>query len=369
MYKVEHVLMNKIYALKTLHAKLATTNAMLRLRKEAQAASNLEHPNLVRAYHFGLIDDAHPYIVMDMIEGPTLAQLLKEKASLSVSEALKIFIPVCRAMAYAHKCGVIHRDIKPSNIMLASDASGTGNVIPKVVDFGIAKTQLAGEAEAMTLTKTGEVFGTPLYMSPEQSMGSGVDERSDIYALGCVIFESLTGAPPFQGDSALETMMQHVTKSAPSLLEASLGATFPPDLECIVAKMLAKELRDRYQNFDDVASDLAAVEKGESIDQKMIARPGQSKGARSKPGLNTPAIAVVAGGLVLIAGILGVLVYNKFQHSAESHPNSVANIKQDVSVETESMPQTTVSRSTGGYFREGPNEIFHFPKRAQKVAI
>jgi len=278
VYKVRDILLKKTFALKTLHPVVASETTMLRLRKEAQAASMLDHPNLVRAINFGMIDHCQPFLVMEFVEGPTLAQHLKQHARIPWQSALQIFIPVCFAMAYAHDQGVIHRDIKPSNIILAGDVSAS-NFIPKVVDFGIAKLQFGDESEALSLTKTGEIFGTPLYMSPEQCAGTGVDSRSDIYALGCVLFEALTGAPPFKGNTQLETMMQHTTGKAPSLKEASLGLEFPEALEKLVTRMLAKDSRDRYQSFMDVANDLLLLQKGDLNQMRVIAVPARSVSA------------------------------------------------------------------------------------------
>jgi len=278
VYKVRHILMNKTFALKTLDPIVASDKTILRLRRESQAVSKLDHPNIVHASDFGLIDGALPFLAMEFVEGPTLAEHLKQCTRLSLESALQIFIPVCNALAYAHEHGVIHRDIKPSNIILASDERDPSHWIPKLCDFGIAKLTFTEEADPLSLTKTGDLFGTPLYMSPEQCAGTTVDNRSDIYALGCVLFEALTGAPPFRGNTALETMMQHATGEALSLREASLGIEFPEALEKLLIKMLAKDSRNRYQSCTDVANDLRLLMKGD-VDQMQtaIATPAGAK--------------------------------------------------------------------------------------------
>lgn len=272
VYKVNDVLMQKVFALKILNKDVVSEKSMLRLRKEAQAAAKLDHPNLVRSIYFGLIDDAQPYLVMDFADGPTLSEYLKQHGAIPWTEALRIFIPVCNAVAYAHSQGVIHRDLKPANIMLTGYAGGKDAITPKVVDFGIAK--MLDESDALALTKTGEVFGTPLYMSPEQWAGTGVDERSDIYGLGCVLFEALSGAPPFQGKTAMETMTRHASETPPSLQEASLGRQFPCGLEKVVAKMLAKKSGDRYQTFSQVVDDLNLVQTGDVDRMSAMAERG-----------------------------------------------------------------------------------------------
>jgi len=261
VYSVEQVFLKKRFALKTLSSSVASSVWQQRLQKEAQAASRLDHPNLVKAVDFG-VDDDRFFFVMDFVAGRTLSRHLKEAGRLSVEEALKIFIPICFAFDYAHNQGVIHRDIKPSNIVLER-AKGEAGFVPKIIDFGIAK--IAEEVETEALTKTGEVFGTPWYMSPEQCSGVSVDHRSDIYSLGCVLYETLTGAAPFCAPSALQTMMQHRTEPVVPLTEASAGLQFPADLESIVMKMLAKNPDDRYQRCINLAEDLMHLQRGEAV--------------------------------------------------------------------------------------------------------
>ncbi len=259
VYRVEQLALQKELALKTLNPVAATDVNIRRFQNEALAAAKLEHPNLVRAVDYGWLGP-QPYLVMDLVEGPTLAQHLKIVTTLSLESALQIFTPICFALAYAHEEGVIHRDLKPSNIVLSSSGDKRLPFLPKLVDFGIAKL----DSEEGGLTKTGEVFGTPLYMSPEQCLGSKVDNRSDIYSLGCVLYEALTGAPPFRGQSVLETMMQHRVETQLPLKQAALGRDFPAALEKILQKMLAKEPSQRYQNCLEVAQDLTLLQQGRS---------------------------------------------------------------------------------------------------------
>ncbi|MGH7490617.1 MAG: serine/threonine protein kinase, partial [bacterium] len=169
---------------------------------------------------------------------------------------LEIFVPICEGLAHAHAHGVIHRDLKPGNIVVTENS---GEYVPKIVDFGIAKFD-TGESEAEALTRTGEIFGTPFYMSPEQCMGETVDQRSDIYSVGCVLFETLTGTPPFPGQTALETMMRHRVDTPPTLKEASLGVAFPEKLEQLVRKTLEKNPDNRYQNCQYLFGALKAVQ-------------------------------------------------------------------------------------------------------------
>jgi serine/threonine protein kinase len=302
VYKVEQILLKKQFALKTLNSVFPSDSSMLRFHKEAQATSRLEHPNLARAFDFGLLESGHPFFVMEFVEGTTLSDHLKMVGRLPLETALRVFIPICFAMDYAHQAGIIHRDIKPGNIVLMSSQDAKVPFIAKIVDFGIAKI----ESEGQTLTKTGEIFGTPLYMSPEQCDGVGIGNQSDIYSLGCVLYEALTGAPPFQGQSALSTMLQHRSATALSLREASLGLEFPDTLEKIVAKMLAKDPTARYQSCLRVAEDLIALEQGSpelvraSTIQKEQPQSTASSRRNARLSMATAVIAVAAAGMISV---------------------------------------------------------------------
>ncbi|HEY9786269.1 MAG TPA: protein kinase [Candidatus Obscuribacterales bacterium] len=259
VYKVEQIFLKKQFALKILTTVQLPEIAIRRFQKEARAASKLDHRNLVKAHEFGLIENQLPYFVMDLVEGKTLTQYLKQIGTISVEDALRLFPPICFGLAFAHQQGVVHRDLKPSNIILTKTDSVTSEYTAKVVDFGIAK-MIEGEG-GEALTRTGEVFGTPLYMSPEQCTGMKVDHRSDIYSFGCVMFEALTGAPPFAGETALATMMRHQSEQPQSLKEASLGREYPETLEKIVRRCLEKNPDARYQSFLELANDLMMLQR------------------------------------------------------------------------------------------------------------
>jgi serine/threonine protein kinase len=305
VYQVHQMLLNKQFALKTLNPVHANEVTIMRLQKEGHAASRLEHRNLVRAIDFGMIHGVQPFFVMELIKGPTFADYLKERGKLSLEAALEIFIPIAQALAYAHNQGIIHRDLKPSNVMLATDESGFGPFIPKIVDFGIAKIQSADDGRAMTLTATGDVFGTPLYMSPEQCAGSAIDARTDIYSLGCMLFEALTGAPPFRGRNALEIMMQHGTGTVPSLKEASLGGVFPRQIERIISSTLAKDPNQRYSNCQKLADDLVAFQQGDLDRMSTISQIGAVPLSEPKKGYPLIYIGVMALAFICTGAMLG----------------------------------------------------------------
>lgn len=263
VYRVTQMFVDKEFALKTLIKDQISEVKLRRFQQEARAVFALDHPNIVAVKDFGIIEDT-PFLVMELIEGETLSARLKRAGRLSLEEAIPIFVQTCFGLGYAHDQGIVHRDIKPSNIMVIDGVeTGTEGSI-KILDFGIAKFSQHDGGEIQSLTKTGEVFGSPYYMSPEQCVGERVDHRADVYSLGCVLFEALTGTPPCVGESALSTMMQHQIGKVPTLKEASMGLEFPPELEKIVAKMLNKSPDKRYQKLGLVAHHLAALRKGGS---------------------------------------------------------------------------------------------------------
>ncbi len=261
VYQVQHLHLRTEYALKCLNKQQHNDATWRRFENEARASNKLDHPNLIKVHDSGLLPDGQPYFVMDLVDGVTLADEIKKTGRLPVHVVLKLFIQVGFALSYAHERGVIHRDIKPTNIMLVNSKYRTLSNSVKVVDFGIAKLTGQDEFNQQTLTRTGEIFGSPLYMSPEQCMGISVDHRSDLYSLGCVMYEALTGAPPIVGDNALSTMMKHQTEKPLSLKQASLGLEFAEQLEFLVQKLLEKDPKNRYRNASLLTADLVALEQ------------------------------------------------------------------------------------------------------------
>lgn len=260
VFHIRHINLNSDYALKVLDTH-SNDSTWRRFENEAKAANRLDHPNLIKVHDFGLLPNGQPFFVMELVPGITLSDHLKKNGVLGVSHALSVFIQVAFALSYAHDNGVIHRDLKPSNIMLVENDNGSLYSTVKVVDLGIAKLTGIDEFNQQTLTRTGEIFGSPLYMSPEQCMGTAVDRRTDLYSLGCALYETLTGAPPLMGDSALSTMMKHQSESPLSLKEASLGIIFPKKVEQVVAKLLEKNPDARYLNAQLLTVDLVNIQQ------------------------------------------------------------------------------------------------------------
>jgi serine/threonine protein kinase len=278
VYRVRHTLMHQQYALKTLSAEQVNELAWRRFQNEAQAIARMNHPNVVGIYNLGLHDGRLPFYVMDFVSGRTLLNILRANGPMAIDEALSIFSEVCAGLGYAHKKGIVHRDIKPPNIILL-DESEPGSSRVRIVDFGIAKLSGIKDKANQELTAVGQLCGSPYYMSPEQCQGERVDTRSDVYSLGCTLFEALTGDPPFKGRSAIETMLMHQSKVPPTLKSAT-GRQYPPMLEQAIATMLAKTPMDRYQNMELIIKDFSTILEGK--DQAI--RPYASQRQSLRPG-------------------------------------------------------------------------------------
>ena len=227
---------NRAVAVKTLRVQnLSDERTVKRFQREAELLSLLNHPRIVQVSHYGTTSRGQPYFVMDYLTGVNLSDLLKEEGALPAQRVKDIFSQVCGAVDHAHRCGVVHRDLKPGNIMLTGrDENGD---LVKVVDFGIARF----EEEAQRLTRMGEVWGSPVYMSPEQCTGSQMDARSDIYSIGICMYEALTGRVPHIGKNYVETMSLQIMAEPRSFSQACPGKLFPPDLERVVRKALEKD--------------------------------------------------------------------------------------------------------------------------------
>lgn len=252
VYEARDTLLGRRVAVKVLHSQFSSDEAFVkRFRREAQAAANLSHPNIVGIYDWGQEGSTY-FIVMELIEGRSLRDVLREEGPLLPRRAIEISAEVAAALSVAHRSGLVHRDIKPGNMLLAAD----GTV--KVTDFGIARAW----DDSSELTKTGSVIGTATYFSPEQAQGAPADERSDIYALGVVMYEMLTGRPPFSGENPVAVAYQHVSSLAaqPSIDNPDV----PPDLDGIVMRALDKNPELRYQTADDLRQALLIFLRGET---------------------------------------------------------------------------------------------------------
>jgi len=253
VYRGQDTVLGRTVAIKILAPQFADDQDFVhRFRREAQAAARISNHNLVSVFDTGSDDGVH-FIVMEYVDGRTLADLIAGGGRILPDRAIEIAIDVCRALEAAHAQGVIHRDIKPGNIML----DDKGHV--KVTDFGIARVTSTAE----TIAQTAAVLGTASYLSPEQAQGQPVDGRSDLYSLGCVLFEMVTGRPPFLGDSPVAVASKHVLEqpTPPSRLNPDVS----PDLDAVILRALAKNPANRYQTAEEFREDLERVRRGQPV--------------------------------------------------------------------------------------------------------
>ncbi|HEY9775043.1 MAG TPA: protein kinase [Planktothrix sp.] len=253
IYKARQVVMDKVVAIKMLHQHLVSPEAFRRFQLEGHAAGMLSHPNIIAIYDLGITDSDQPYMVMEFVDGITLSQLIASGQTLTVARFAKIFLQVCDGLAHAHGRNVLHRDIKPSNIMLVRAKDGTEQV--RIMDFGIAKIVDDTVFGGQKLTKTGDAIGSPLYMSPEQGKGGAVDGRSDLYSLGCVMYEVLSGKPPFMGSTTMETLLKHFNERPVPLTRVKTHR-IEPEQDAMVMKLLQKDPALRYQSMSELMNDL-----------------------------------------------------------------------------------------------------------------
>jgi len=268
VYRGRHLLMDRICAIKMLLSQLMyDQTSKKRFQLEAEAASCLKHPNIIAVYDYGIAPTGQPYLVMEYLVGESLADVIKRDKNIEQRRAVRIFIQACDALSHAHKKGVIHRDLKSSNIMLVEQEEK--NDIVKVLDFGIAKLMPSSGKLPQNLTQTGEVFGSPIYMSPEQCLGQNLDQRSDIYSMGTMVYEALTGVPPLVGNTIVDTMQMHVGTKPPAM--KSLDVEIFPALEALVFTALEKKPENRFQTMQEMYAALKEIKV-----QLLAAYPGNT---------------------------------------------------------------------------------------------
>jgi serine/threonine-protein kinase len=266
MSEVHHghdVRLGREVAIKVLRADLARDPQFQeRFRREAQNAAALNHPAIVAVYDTGEASTdvgALPYIVMEFVEGRTLRDIVKTEGPMSQKRAMEVMADVCAALDFSHRHGIVHRDVKPANVMI------TKNGAVKVMDFGIARAMHDGQS---AMTQTAAVIGTAQYLSPEQARGEAVDARSDVYAAGCVLYELITGEPPFTGDSPVAVAYQHVREDPKP--PSSVNPAVTPELDAVVLKALAKGPANRYQSAAEMRSDLVRTLSGQRPAAPMV---------------------------------------------------------------------------------------------------
>lgn len=354
VYRARREDMERDVAIKVLHEHLSVDEkASKRFLREAKALNQLRHPSLTRVFAFGYLESRQPYFAMDYIEGQSLEALIKKKGYLTAEQTIAIFTDVCAALEEVHAAGVVHRDLKPSNIILREDGDRT---IPVIVDFGLVAFDRTGSGMTTNLTKTGLVLGTPRYMSPEQCRGFSSDARSDIYSLGCTMYEALTGKPPFSSKNIMQLMAMHLQEQPP---EVAIRCDTPEVGEALadcVMQCLSKDVKRRPQSADELQAMLQEAAKGNNIaarrddpiDVRTPASPvrGDDRSAEKQDN-SMPLLSPAAVLVMLVLVIAGGAGWSAIQNLAEQHRQSL--IKEELAKRPEVQGTLlSINRATAG---------------------
>lgn len=316
VYEAEQISTGRPVALKLLHARYKTDHkALQRFRREAHVVTQLAHPNITEAYIFGVTAEGQPYLVLELIKGTTLADVLSSAEPVPWTRTYKIATQLCEALEYAHSKGVVHRDLKPGNIML-TERDTTGDIV-RIVDFGVSA--LITDEQIQKLTQTGEVIGTPAYMSPEQCKSQKATQSSDIYALGCIIYELCCGQKPFSGLTPYEMMLKHTSDDLPPWQPQDTA--IPASVKDVVYNAMAKNIEDRYGNAADLKRDLALA-----CGNKPVHRHTSGNAAQRMIGQNRGKIATAA--LLSLVCVVAVTGSNMFFTSKPPSPPPLSEEEQ-----------------------------------------
>jgi eukaryotic-like serine/threonine-protein kinase len=322
VYKAEQPAMDRMVAIKILHAKLARRPDLVsRFRREARAMSRLSHPNSARVFLYGQLEETNQlYIVMEYLDGVDLARLVRRDGPVEIHRAIRILIQVLGALEEAHSVGVIHRDLKPENILLTQQ--GGLKDFPKVLDFGLAKIQESKPRPgSMVLTREGMVFGTPEFMSPEQARGEILDARSDVYSVALIFYELTTGKLPFPRSKPMEYISHHINTEPIPIGQRNPSLSLPEALNAIVGRALEKNRDKRYQSarefsdalrtvlppsMQDITQQTSIVKKSSAAATKPMTRPRVEK---SPPQNRIAGKGVLIALVAIIVVLVGVVIF------------------------------------------------------------
>ena len=359
LYRIEQISSGRHFSLKTLWQSNAGEKLIAAFRKEIQTASKLSHPNLVRVHDQGSLDNSRPFYVMDFLQGPNLDEYSKQSGTLTLDEVLQIFIPICYALESAHSANILHGALNPTNIVL-DRADGAATHVPKLVNFKSFDAETSS-FDLSAKVNANAMLEDALYMSPEECTGKKTDHRSDIYSLACVMFEALTGAPPFHAETALSVMNKHQSVEAPSLKEASMGIEYPTQLDQVISKALAKTPGARYQSCVELANDLLALRHPQAAsrinfaDNHMYASPPTEKNElESTPNVRFITIIVLTN---LISIALTSLLMTHFLHQ-ETKQEVLQSDVHDYINDLATARSMFLTESGSGAKRK---RVFHFP--------
>ncbi|MGD9682531.1 MAG: protein kinase [Candidatus Obscuribacterales bacterium] len=333
VFKGEDEILKKTVAIKTLFMNSSDPDAVIRFQQEARAVSRLSHPNIIGIMDFGLLDDSQPYLVMDFVEGISLGSFIEKSGPLDPEMSIEILCQVCDGMNHAHERGVIHRDLKPSNLMLEGDPAEQIQI--RILDFGVAKLEESQSDETGFQTRTGTMVGSPYYMSPEQIRAEVVDARSDIYSLGCIAYQMVSGTLPFEGETYVQTVTAHL-ETPPRMLtvrEGKAGA-----LNDLILKCLAKDPEERFASMSELKEALLSC--------RAVEPP-------PAPVKRKSAVPLLIGALLIVG--VGALAF--FQLNKKEEP--ILPIKPVVKAKKPELEKFSVKREERLEFWEAVNDPFN----------